>query len=281
MERPLIIGFVSDLMFSTRIESTAEREGFRVEWIGSAEEVGPLEPDTPWRQPAEHLEGPGAALLEELSLTQPALIIFDLNNKQVPWRRWLALIKSAPATRRIPALCFGSHVEKETLDEARRRGADSVVSRGKFVSRLPELLREYARVTDIEALKDACEEPLSETALRGLEEFNKGEYFESHELLEDAWNEDAGPGKELYRAILQIAVAYLQIERGNWRGAVKMFLRVRQWIDPLPDACRGVDVAQLRTDAEAVRLALMATAPEDLNNFDQTLFRPVRYRPES
>ena len=70
--------------------------------------------------------------------------------------------------------------------------------------------------------------------------------IEAHDLFERAWMEDESPGRELYRAILQVAVAYYQISRGNYNGAAKMFLRMRQWIDPLPDFCRGFNVAQLQ-----------------------------------
>jgi predicted metal-dependent hydrolase len=56
--------------------------------------------------------------------------------------------------------------------------------------------------------------------------------------------------------VLQVAVAYLQIERGNPNGAKKIFLRSRQWLSPLPDTCRGVDVKQLKKDAAAVEQAL-------------------------
>jgi len=111
-----------------------------------------------------------------------------------------------------------------------------------------------------------------------LQEFNHGKYFEAHEFLEDAWNEDSSPGRELYRAILQVAVAYLQIERRNYNGAIKMFLRVRQWIDPLPGQCRGVDIDQLRSDAERVRQALLALGPERIGEFNHNLFHPVQYR---
>jgi len=99
-------------------------------------------------------------------------------------------------------------------------------------------------------------------ALHGLEEFNRGEYFDAHETLETAWNIDAGSGRDLYRAILQVAVAYLQIERGNYAGAMKIFLRLRQWIDPLPETCRGVNVAQLRLDARQAREALKSLGPD-------------------
>jgi hypothetical protein len=72
-------------------------------------------------------------------------------------------------------------------------------------------------------------------------------------------------------------VAYLQIERGNYNGAVKMFLRMRQWIDPLPDQCRGVDVASLRADAYAVQSLLLSQGRERIAGFDRGLFKPVRY----
>lgn len=72
-------------------------------------------------------------------------------------------------------------------------------------------------------------------------------------------------------------MAYLQIERGNYHGAVKMFLRVRQWIDPLPDQCRGVDVARLRDDAAVVYEQLVALGPERIAQFDFNLLKPVVY----
>jgi predicted metal-dependent hydrolase len=77
---------------------------------------------------------------------------------------------------------------------------------------------------------------------------------------------------------LQIAVAYFQIERNNYRGATKMFLRVRQWIDPLPDTCRGVDIAQLRADADNVNMALTSLGQERMVEFDQALLQPVCYK---
>jgi hypothetical protein len=72
-------------------------------------------------------------------------------------------------------------------------------------------------------------------------------------------------------------VAYLQIERGNYNGALKMFLRVRQWIDPLPERCRGVEVARLRADAKAAYEHLQALGRERVSEFDRGLFHPVLY----
>jgi len=275
---PIIVAFVADLLFFARIEDAAHSLGYEVAQVERASQVAPLEDGVPGRQFAEHLTGPGAVLVEQLTRRRPALVIFSLDNAAVPWREWLALIKSAPATRRIPALCYGAHVKEETEQEARARGAQAVLDRAHFLQELPDLIQEYAVLPDRVALQETCQRLLSPLAVHGLELFNRGEYFEAHEVLEEAWNEDQTPGRELYRAILQIAVAYLQIERGNYNGALKMFLRVRQWIDPLPERCRGVDVARLRADAEVAYERLQTLGRERIAEFDPSLLQPVQYR---
>jgi hypothetical protein len=271
---PLIVGFVTDLMFTTRIENAARQAGFRVQWIASAAELGK---GSPVEGPGEALYGRRGQLFTQLADWQPALLLFDLNNDDIPWPQWIASLKSSPATRRMPILCFGPHQDVERMTKAKSAGADVVLARSRFTADLPNLLQQYAHIPDHTALQTACQEPLAESALRGLELFNKGEYFECHEELEDAWNEDRGPGRDLYRGVLQIGVAYLQIERGNYRGAIKMLLRVRQWLDPLPDVCRGINIAQLRTDAQTVHDTLLQLGPENISQFGRSLFKKVDY----
>jgi uncharacterized protein len=276
---PLIIAFVADVMFASRIEPVAEHLGYRVQWIERAEQVAPADESAApaEKQFAEHVHGPAAVLFEWLTREYPALLIFDLNNEAVPWREWIPILTASPATRRIPVLCFGSHVEVDALRAARAAGAREVVARSRFVSALPELIEKHARLVDEEALSSACQAPLSALARRGLAEFNQGEYFEAHETLEHAWMEDESAGRELYRGILQVAVAYLQIERGNYNGAAKMFLRMRQWLDPLPGRCRGIDVEQLRDDAGQAHQHLLSLGPERVKEFDRSFFKPVRF----
>jgi predicted metal-dependent hydrolase len=267
-------------MFGTRIQTVAEALGYRVVWIETAAQISTAPAEQRLRL-AEPVSGPEAELVDMVTRLRPALMIFDLSNSEIPWREWIALLKSAAATRRYPIICYGAHVEGQALVDARRRGADAAVARSHFAAELAALIGQHARMPDLQALQAACAEPLSDLARQGLQLFNHGEYFEAHEVLEAAWNADTTPGRELYRAVLQVAVAYLQIERGNYTGAIKMFLRVRQWIEPLPDVCRSIDVAALRRDAEQVRARLIALGPENIGLFDRSLFRPVRYREEA
>lgn len=272
---PLIVGFVSDLMFSTQIGNVARRLGYDVRWIESARRLpGHAAPGE--EGPGERLEGQAGALFNQVTKAQPALLIFDLDNEEIPWRRWIALLKSSPATRRLPILAFGSHVNTEALVAARSAGADSVVPRSRFSSHLPELIRELARHRDSAGLAASCSQPAPALVLEGIALFNAGHYYKCHDALEEAWRSEEGPVRDLYRAILQIGISYFQIERSNYRGAVKMLLRVRQWLAPLPAVCQSVDVSRLREDVERVYATLADTGPEEMTGFDTSLFRPVR-----
>jgi uncharacterized protein len=122
-----------------------------------------------------------------------------------------------------------------------------------------------------------CDDVPPPLLLKGLHEFNTGQYFECHETLETAWRAEAGPVRDLYQAVLQVGLGYYQIERGNYTGARKMFLRAERWLNNLPDRCRGIDVTGLRADAAAARAHLEAIGPARIAAFDRSLMKPVSY----
>ncbi len=128
---------------------------------------------------------------------------------------------------------------------------------------------------------DPCSGPLHPLALQGIALFNAGEYFEAHEALEAAWREERGPARDLYRGILQVAVAYYHVRRGNYPGAIKVFRRSRAWLALFGDHCRGVDVGRLKQDAAAVEAAVRRLGPERIAEADSGLFKPVSLIPPS
>jgi uncharacterized protein len=129
-------------------------------------------------------------------------------------------------------------------------------------------------------LTSCCDGELPTLVWTGIRLYNRGDYFAAHEELELAWRAEKNPVRELYRGILQVGVAYLHIQRGNYRGAVKMLRYAKGWLAPFPGMCRGIDVAQLRSDALRVETVLLATPPEGLPGFDPSLFRPIRVNGE-
>jgi uncharacterized protein len=111
----------------------------------------------------------------------------------------------------------------------------------------------------------------------GIRLFNEGNYFEAHEALECAWREETDPIRELYRGILQVAVCYLHITRGNYDGAIKMYGRSMKWLAPWPDITLGINVAQLRLDLANVVEEIQKLGQAEMGSFNQSLFRPIGY----
>lgn len=274
---PLIVAFVSNLMFTTRIESVVNQLGWRIEWIETAVSIQSPENPNQRENPGERLHGTVGNLFEQITSWQPALLLFDLTNQQIPWRRWIALLKSSPATRRLPILAFGPHEDGETMQAAKGVGANFVYGRSRFTSAMPRLLQKHAHIPDQNALSSSCAEPLAAQAEEGIVLFNQGEYYKCHDALEAAWNDDKSATRDLYKAVLQVGIAYFQIERGNYRGAMKMLLRVRQWLTPLPPICRGVNIAKLRENVAQVQTMLSELGPERIGEFDTAVFQPIDY----
>ncbi|HSG41762.1 MAG TPA: DUF309 domain-containing protein [Anaerolineales bacterium] len=122
-----------------------------------------------------------------------------------------------------------------------------------------------------------CTGLLHPEAKKGLQLFNAGEYFEAHEALEDAWNAEEGTAKNLYRGILQTAVVYLHITRGNYNGAVKVYARSLKWLKDIPNICKGIHVEELRLNAQQVIMEIQKLGKERIAEFDKTLLKPVNW----
>lgn len=122
-----------------------------------------------------------------------------------------------------------------------------------------------------------CMGALHPQAVEGMKLFNEGKFFEAHEELETAWKHETSTVRELYRGILQIAVTYLHITRGNYDGAVKVYGRSLKWLKDWPDVCRGIQVKRFRDEANLVMIELEGLGKENIGRFDISLFKPIHW----
>jgi predicted metal-dependent hydrolase len=123
-----------------------------------------------------------------------------------------------------------------------------------------------------------CADVPSPLVMHGIEQFNRGEFFEQHETLETAWRAEPRPVRELYQGILQVGVACYQIERGNLPGALKMFERGLRRLRKFAPECQGIDVAHLIADAERVRDEAQRLGSERLQELDRALLPKIVMR---
>jgi hypothetical protein len=62
-----------------------------------------------------------------------------------------------------------------------------------------------------------------EEYLKGIALFNCREFYHAHEEWEELWKHHSGAGRDFYKGIIQIAVAFLHWQRANPKGAIKMW----------------------------------------------------------
>jgi len=89
--------------------------------------------------------------------------------------------------------------------------------------------------------------------LKGIEEFNRQEYFEAHETLEAIWLAERDPIRSLYQGILMVGVGFYHWRRGNWRGAVGKLRGGCDKLAPFRPTCLSIDVERLVQEAWALR----------------------------
>lgn len=113
-----ILLVINDLIFATKISSTARSLGVEVHAVRDA-----------------------ALMTAPLGELQPRLVIIDLNSAGEP----IEAVRVAAEHEAHPhVLAFVSHVDAALADRATQAGAHEVLPRSRFTTRLPEILREFA-----------------------------------------------------------------------------------------------------------------------------------------
>jgi len=76
--------------------------------------------------------------------------------------------------------------------------------------------------------------------LRGIEYFNDCDFFEAHETWEELWTEYRGEARKYYQGLIQVAVALHHFGNGNIRGAKKVYLTSRGYLQEYPVTYEGL-----------------------------------------
>jgi DNA-binding NarL/FixJ family response regulator len=114
----MILVAVDDLLFSSKIRTTARQAGVELTFA---------------RSPAE--------ILEHARTIRPSLVIVDLNSAKAEPIETIAALKRDAATATIRTIGFASHVHTALIDAARQAGVDEVMPRSAFASHLAEILQ--------------------------------------------------------------------------------------------------------------------------------------------
>jgi len=122
-----------------------------------------------------------------------------------------------------------------------------------------------------------CSERPPVEVVRGFEQFNRGEFFEQHETLEDAWIAETDPIRYLYQGILQVGVGLLHLSRGNLYGADRLITRGLVLLETFRPTCMGVDVERFFQQSSRCLEAITQLTPGMIDTFDRTLIPQIEY----
>jgi len=113
----MIVAVLDDLMFTSKIRTTAAQLGVEVRFARSAD-----------------------AALAEIRKAPPKLVILDLNNPRTEPLAIVAALKADAGLAAVRTVGYASHVQTEVIETARKAGVDAVLPRSAFAQRLAEIL---------------------------------------------------------------------------------------------------------------------------------------------
>ena len=83
---------------------------------------------------------------------------------------------------------------------------------------------------------------LPQEYLEGIDLFNRGKFFEAHEVWESIWMHSQGDLRLFYQALIQAAAALLHRQNGNRTGAENLFAASTDKFSRVSPQVLGLDV---------------------------------------
>ena len=80
---------------------------------------------------------------------------------------------------------------------------------------------------------------------RGVDQFNRGEYWHAHESWEGEWLATTGDRAQLLQGLIQLAAACYHVQKGRPRNAEKLRGISLRRLSSLPDGFGGVNLGEL------------------------------------
>jgi len=103
---------------------------------------------------------------------------------------------------------------------------------------------------------------------RGVVLFNDRQFFEAHEVWEEAWRLTEGDERRFLQGLIQVAAGFVKWQRGQSRGMADLFVKGTEKLDPFRPIQHGLDVAAL-LDEVAVWRAAPADPPPIIHRLDR------------
>jgi predicted metal-dependent hydrolase len=79
----------------------------------------------------------------------------------------------------------------------------------------------------------------------GIELFNQGRFFESHEAWEEIWRSTTPEPRDFFQGLIQVAAALHQFDLKRQEAPRRTLAKARQRLEPFSPTALGLDLANL------------------------------------
>ena len=109
----------------------------------------------------------------------------------------------------------------------------------------------------------------------GILLFNRGEYYDCHDTLEEIWLQESSDEQPFLQGVIQSAVAFHHYQQNKLGAARSMFRLAIEKLEAYPDRYQGIELGallkELRSWKEGLERALSARSPEAIPRLYPTI----------
>ena len=109
---------------------------------------------------------------------------------------------------------------------------------------------------------------------KGLDAFNKANFYDAHEFWEDLWSDYRLADAKFVQALIQLAVGYFHITNNNKNGAIGLLKKCKPKFEQYEPMCRGIDVLNILDYLE--KALNLLDEIDEMKNFNWSLVPNIK-----
>jgi uncharacterized protein len=116
-----------------------------------------------------------------------------------------------------------------------------------------------------------------ESLRKGIELFNRREFFEAHEAWEEGWIDELSDDRRFLQGLIQVAAGFYKLQCASPIGTVKLLDAALAKLRPFVGNSLGVDLEPLLLEVERWHARAAQLVAEKRADFDPSQFPKIRY----
>lgn len=101
----------------------------------------------------------------------------------------------------------------------------------------------------------------------GVDQFNSHDFWHAHESWEALWLPSTGDERRFLQGLIQLAAAYHHVQRGTFRGGIRLFDAALTKLEGFPDGYSGIDRGNAVEAARRHRMRIAAGETIDAREY--------------